>query len=587
MQKCILVFLHCVALYSLCAQQVMEIEGAIIIKDSDDSTTTAEGMIRYNQATKTFEGFNGEWVPFNGSPADDIQFVYDIDGNKYRTVKIGQQLWMRENLRVSHYNDGISIPEKALNAEWNQEEAAWCWYDNNSEFDEIYGKLYNWWVIDTATNGGRNVCPSGWHVPTESEWNILIDSLGGEDIAGGALKNVQCWKLPNTGATNESGFSAKPNGGRFDNGSFDLELGEVSFVWTNSKVRGTPLSASSFYNSEGIFLEAASASKGFGIRCIKDANDQEETEPLNEIPEIKGNGFYKVRIIDGDNNPNLVFASGQSHDEWNGHVDSIIPLKLDIYEPENAPPNRPVILMIHGGTLEFGSRKDKQLTEAAIYFSERGWVVLSIDYRLEKDMGTTPFEWEQYVNGVTSPNNYGDFMSVYPANRDAKAALRWLYKNAALYHINTKYITLFGNSAGASICIGIGTTEPEDFTNEINISMDSSLMSTHLDYDSKVHTIVDFWGFGEHVSLLNNVYGLNRFDIGDPPILIVHGDQDQIVPYRFAEMLRDIYDELGATYEFHQLEGWGHEAWNAEVNGASLLALAFDFIVRNQTLKLG
>ena len=133
--------------------------------------------------------------------------VTDIDGNVYETVVIGDQLWMAENLKVTHYNNGEDIPT-GLNSEstgdWpNTIEGAYAiYYDEQSNL-EIYGNLYNWYAIDDE----RGVCPDGWHVPSDEEWTILMDYLGGALIAGLKMKDVLNWD-----GTNESGFTALPSG---------------------------------------------------------------------------------------------------------------------------------------------------------------------------------------------------------------------------------------------------------------------------------------------------------------------------------------------------------------------------------------
>ena len=321
-----------------------------------------------------------------------------------------------------------------------------------------------------------------------------------------------------------------------------------------------------------------------------DSNSETKTvleEPLpaaDSAPIVKSSSTYSVSILDGTNNPNLIYAQALSHNRWNDSNTSTLNLRLDIYLPENAPDNRPAIILIHGGALENGTRKQPRIVELGNYFAERGWVALSLDYRLERNKGTTPQQWQAFAVNNTTQDNFGDQMAIYPANRDVKAAVRWLYANAERYGVNTDYITSLGNSAGALLSISLGTTDEEDFTEELTESDDPTLSSTNLDQPSKVHTIVDFWGGGGHVVALNSVFSLQRFDATDAPILIVHGDNDQIVPFIQAEVLRDRYQMTGATYEFHRLNGAGHEAWDETVNGMTLSELAADFIVRQQNL---
>ena len=136
--------------------------------------------------------------------------ITDVDGNSYKTVYIGQQQWMAENLKVSKYNDGSTIPNVTGINEWlNLTSGAWSYYNNDAVNNVKYGKLYNWYVVSKTTNGNKNVCPQGWHVSTGIEWAILTDYLGGLNIAGGKLKEAGLlnWSNPNKDATNSSLFT--------------------------------------------------------------------------------------------------------------------------------------------------------------------------------------------------------------------------------------------------------------------------------------------------------------------------------------------------------------------------------------------
>ena len=147
------------------------------------------------------------------------QGVTDYDGNHYSSVLIGSQIWMAENLKTIKYNDGTAIPLVTDATEWsNLTTHGYCWYNNDeATYGDTYGALYNWYTVETG-----NLCPTGWHVPTDAEWTELIDYLGGESVAGGKLKETGTthWNSPNPGATNETGFTTLPGGYRADfNGS--------------------------------------------------------------------------------------------------------------------------------------------------------------------------------------------------------------------------------------------------------------------------------------------------------------------------------------------------------------------------------
>jgi len=195
--------------------------------------------------------------------------VTDIDGNVYKTVKIGTQWWMAENLSVSRYCNGDSIPDISDSAQWvSLITGARCNYGKDTSMEAIYGKLYNWYSV----NDSRGLAPIGWHVPSINEWTILTDYLGGSNVAGGKMKEagISHWQSPNTGATNESGFSALPGGYRYYEGSFDSE-GESSCWWSSSIHSGTlPLSWGLNYFHPYIGWNFGNRGYGFSVRCIKD-----------------------------------------------------------------------------------------------------------------------------------------------------------------------------------------------------------------------------------------------------------------------------------------------------------------------------
>jgi uncharacterized protein (TIGR02145 family) len=246
--------------------QKMVIAGAIKLSASNESNPQP-GTIRWSGGD--FEGWNGVfWVSLTGNK------LIDIDGNSYKTVVIGNQEWMMENLRTSRYNNGDQIPNDVSNSAWAAlNTGAYCWYDNDKNtYEYTYGKLYNWFaVVD-----GRKLCPVGWHVPTESEWMTLITLYGGELVAGGKLKEVGTthWSSPNTGATNQSGFTGIPGSGRSFNGSFltsSLGVGNLGFWWTRSLDGTLDAFARALYStseSVGSFLEDRRG--GLSVRCLKD-----------------------------------------------------------------------------------------------------------------------------------------------------------------------------------------------------------------------------------------------------------------------------------------------------------------------------
>ncbi len=191
---------------------------------------------------------------------NDNNTVKDIDGNVYHTVTIGTQVWLVEDLAVTHYRNGDEIPNKVDN-EWdNASTGACCDYDNSPNSD--YGKLYN----ERALSDNRGICPSGWHIPTDTEWNTLISYLGGNDIAGSKLKEsgTEHWNSPNDDATNSSGFTARPGGYRpYYNHAF-YSRGKYGMWWS---YEGNALT---LQYDEASVIVGNSIGSGLSVRCIKD-----------------------------------------------------------------------------------------------------------------------------------------------------------------------------------------------------------------------------------------------------------------------------------------------------------------------------
>jgi uncharacterized protein (TIGR02145 family) len=246
-------------------------------------------------------GIGGLDKSFNVNSFDDNQIdvlpfsicnprgeVSDIDGNSYKTVKIGDQWWMAENLKTTRYNDGTEIPHVTDNIEWENEwwlfipgkTDMYCDYDNNPSNSDIYGRLYNWFV-GAATNP-KNVCPTGWHVPSDLEWYTLVlyfdpsATLTDSDFseAGGNLKEpgTEHWLSPNWGAVYKTGFNALPGGVRnFSDGSYEL-LNYRGCWWTATATESDDLGwdLCMMYETRYIYHNHHTKSYGFSIRCLKD-----------------------------------------------------------------------------------------------------------------------------------------------------------------------------------------------------------------------------------------------------------------------------------------------------------------------------
>jgi uncharacterized protein (TIGR02145 family) len=195
----------------------------------------------------------------------------DLDGNVYNTVKIGSQIWMVENLKVMRFRNGDVIPNITSNDQWvNTTSAAYCNFNNNESLGNTYGRLYNSYAMIDL----RNIAPQGWHVPIAKEWETLFSYLGGDTIAGGKMKvkGTQYWHFPNTGATNESNFTALPWGFRvYYTGFFDW-LRYYGLWWSSTKCYNYLLYYIYMleYDSKRIEMRAYEPNWGLSIRCIKD-----------------------------------------------------------------------------------------------------------------------------------------------------------------------------------------------------------------------------------------------------------------------------------------------------------------------------
>jgi len=193
------------------------------------------------------------------------QTITDLDGNYYKTVNIGSQLWMAENLKTTKLNDGTVIEQIVDDTFWNNTNTSgFCYYKNDPK--NSYGALYNWYTITT-----EKLCPSGWHVPSLSEWTIMINYLGGEKFAGDKLKEGKTfhWLSPNTG-TNLSGFTALPGGTRATKDSF-YGFGDACFFATSSAYSKTEVWGIVLFNNVGkVGIGTDTLNGGSSVRCIKD-----------------------------------------------------------------------------------------------------------------------------------------------------------------------------------------------------------------------------------------------------------------------------------------------------------------------------
>ena len=188
--------------------------------------------------------------------------VTDVDGNLYHTVIIGNQQWMVENLKTTKFNDGKIIPTESDNEAWIAlTTPGYCWYNNQLSYKSTYGALYNWYAVNTG-----KLAPEGWHIPAVTEWNTLINYLGGEDEASAKLRETGIihWKNLLQESTNEVGFTALPGGYRYALG--DTEMGETCYFWSTQNNTYLILN-----NNVSVWTPWVDANSiGLSVRCIKD-----------------------------------------------------------------------------------------------------------------------------------------------------------------------------------------------------------------------------------------------------------------------------------------------------------------------------
>lgn len=209
----------------------------------------------------------------NINPIAENETVKDVDGNVYKTVKIGNQVWMAENLKVTHYRNGDAIPNVIENDEWSKmTTGAYCNYDNNTSIDAKYGVLYNWFAVSDT----RYLAPDGWHIPTDDEWTNMINYIGGESVAGEKLKEegtdhwVPFSRESSIKGVDSYGFSALPGGYRFSDAKYFGSIGEVGNWWTftqGDKNNAWSRRMGSYYNE--VSRINYNKNGGFSVRCVR------------------------------------------------------------------------------------------------------------------------------------------------------------------------------------------------------------------------------------------------------------------------------------------------------------------------------
>ena len=326
--------------------------------------------------------------------------------------------------------------------------------------------------------------------------------------------------------------------------------------------------------------------------CLRNGNGGGDTGPVYEP------GPYEVITYE-----DVVYASGLAHTQTSTEA-SAVPLKLDVYCPDRESTDRPVLMFIHGGGFTGGIKHKPEIVEMGNYYASRGWVYVSIDYRTTEELGDVdgksqeemvdyyrgiaPQAWiEHALENVESSKQLQQSVAMYAAQRDSKAALRWVVANADTYNIDVDQIAVGGASAGSITTIALGISDAGDFRDEITLDDDPTLATTNLNETYDVKSMVYFWGSNVKIELYNTVYGVDRYDANDPELFMAHGDgNDPVTPYEGALVLQDTYEALGIHSELVTLEGHGHGAWNAVVDGKGLFDLSFAFLMERQSIEL-
>ena len=253
--------------------------GGYVLPCPDEANVNGAGIVDLGDLSALVSYLTGGGYSLPSCPSAPVT-VTDIDGNVYQTVIIGTQVWMAENLKVTHYRNGDAIPNVTDGTTWEGlTTGAYCEYDNNANNVATYGRLYNWYAVADS----RNIAPSGWHVPSEAEWKQLemylgmsqaqADQLGWRGTnEGGKLKEggTTHWISPNIGATNESGFTGLPGGYRYLGGVYD-QLASSAVFWSSTENGSSFAWCRNLNNAySGVHRYDGSKEDGFSVRCVKD-----------------------------------------------------------------------------------------------------------------------------------------------------------------------------------------------------------------------------------------------------------------------------------------------------------------------------
>jgi uncharacterized protein (TIGR02145 family) len=262
--------------------------------ERDAIVSPPEALMIFNKTTKCLEiyvmGWHEIWC-YTDTAIFSCGVPVLYNGYNYPTVQIGNQCWFAENLRTTQYSDGTTIPLKTLNTDWNQDSPAFSWYNNDFTNYGNYGGLYNWYALDSLSNGGKSVCPPGWSVPSEDDWDELMTYLSTNNYycvpSGGggniywftkSLSSTSGWTISTSECTpgydqitnNSTGFNAFPAGNRAVNGNFS-NFSTVAQFWGRTETSATNALGRGILSSTTLWANWSTSKKeGRSIRCLKD-----------------------------------------------------------------------------------------------------------------------------------------------------------------------------------------------------------------------------------------------------------------------------------------------------------------------------
>jgi len=274
---------------SLATLLIFVLSFSSVIAQNDTMYIMKNGVIINKQSIKTTDV---DSIIFYNPSLVNSTTVTDYDGNVYNTVTIGTQVWMKENLRTTKYANGTAIPLINTVSTWSTLTAsskAYCWYNDDISNKATYGALYTWAAamngaasVIVNPSGIQGVCPTGWHLPSDAEWNTLIGYIDStfnpliqgtqSYLAGGKMKSTgtQYWQSPNANATNESGFSGLPGGYRGSAGTF-LNIGTGGYWWSSTEfTMGNSWNRILYYINGSVGRYGYDKRSGFSVRCIRD-----------------------------------------------------------------------------------------------------------------------------------------------------------------------------------------------------------------------------------------------------------------------------------------------------------------------------